>query len=154
MFFRFSYIICLHSKEYRFMLSSSASASDVARDIRLRLGLKDDKTFNVKWLDIEGESVIHTHVHICVTIHPPPTSCNVWAWAAVCLSLSLCGNTNLAVNRCNYKFFFFSVLNRVVISINIVSLCSALVYECVIFPALRWCSQYGFGSAERMGWSC
>ncbi len=61
------------------MLSSSASASDVARDIRLRLGLKDDKTFNVKWLDIEGESVIHTHVHICVTIHPPPTSCNVWA---------------------------------------------------------------------------
>lgn len=37
------------------MLSPSASASDVARDIRLRLGLKDDKTFNVKWLDIEGE---------------------------------------------------------------------------------------------------
>ena len=43
------------SKEQRFILNPSSSAKDVARDIRLRLGLKDDKSFNVKWLDIEGK---------------------------------------------------------------------------------------------------
>ena len=45
------------SKEYRFSLKKSSSSKEVAAQIRQTVGLKDDKPFNIKWLDIEGDKI-------------------------------------------------------------------------------------------------
>lgn len=44
-------------KEYRFSLKNSLSSKEVASQIRQTIGLRDDKPFNTKWLDIEGDPV-------------------------------------------------------------------------------------------------
>lgn len=45
------------SKDYRFSLKQSVSSKEVAAQIRQTIGLRDDRAFNIKWLDIEGEAL-------------------------------------------------------------------------------------------------
>ena len=43
-----------YSKEFRISFKHSVTTKEVAADIRQLTGMKGDKPFNVKWLDVEG----------------------------------------------------------------------------------------------------
>ena len=59
------------SKEYRFSVKSSSPSKDVASQIRQTIGLREEKPFNAKWLDIEGNSGrLDLYLH---DLTPPPS---------------------------------------------------------------------------------
>ena len=43
-----------YSKDHRFSLKSSVTSKEVSAEVRQLIGIKDDKPFSIKWLDVEG----------------------------------------------------------------------------------------------------
>lgn len=68
------------SKDYRFSLKCSATVREVVAQIRRTIGLKDDKPFNLKWLDVEGTCLSQELFCSCISGHwncSPAVTCAI-----------------------------------------------------------------------------